>query len=260
MIEWSTLLTAAFSGGVAVKLLDYGVEWIKSRHQSKKTAEDVVNAHLDPLLKAADEIVGKTCSLAERDFTPLIHQEGAITSQDINPDLMGLMYLYAKLWSRIEILERDALGVSIANDERGVQLKNFLACLGSQRIRLVDRVHQKAIGEITTTALNNGTLRTIGVVEFTDRVLNDETAKSWIAPLYALLSSVHIKARRQRLLVYGVVIHALIDELDPAYHTTHPRPTYPHKLSRESKRGIRYRVFKVYLKRNRGFERYINEE
>lgn len=260
MNEWSTLLTAAFSGGIAVKLLDYSVDWVKSRHQTKKTAEDVVNAHLDPLLKAADEIVGKTRSLAERDFAPLIDEDSANAPEGLNPHLMGLMYLYAKFWSRIEILERDALAVSIANDERGVQLKKFLACLGSQRIRLVDRVHQKAIGEITTKALDNGTLRTIGVVEFTDRVLNDETAESWIAPLHVLLKSVHIKGCRQRLLVYGVVIHALIDELDPAHHTTHPRPTYPHKLSKESKRGIRYRVFKVYLERNKGFERYINGE
>ena len=260
MNDWTTLLTAAFSGGVAVKLLDYGVDWIKSRHHAKKTAEDVVNAHLDPLLKAADEIVGKTRSLAERDFVPLVHDDSTNATEGINPHLMGLMYLYAKFWSRIEILERDALAVSIANDKRGLQLKRFLACLGSQRIRLVDRVHQKAIGEITTKVLENGALRTIGVVEFTDRVLNDETAKSWIAPLHVLLKNVHIKARRQRLLVYGVVIHALIDELDPAHHTTHPRPTYPHKLSKESKRGIKHRVFKVYLEKDKGFERYINDK
>ena len=259
MNGWSGLVSAAFSGGVAVKILDYAVAWLKESRHAKKTAKAVVDAHLAPLLRAADEIVGKTRSLAERDFKPLLHAKGYGAQQNINPDLMGLLYLYAKFWSRLEILEHDSIGVSIATDKRGVKLKSFLACLESQRIRLVDRVHQKAISEITTQLLDDGTLRTIGVVEFTNRVLTDQTVKAWIKPLYDLLMSLHIKARRQRLLVYGVVVHTLVDALDPEHQSTHPKPTYPHKLTKKAKRDIRYRAFGVYLNKIASCDRYIQQ-
>lgn len=257
--NWSSLFSAAVSGGVVVKCLDYGVEWLKSNWQHKRNAKAVVDSHLDPLLKAADELAGKTTSLAKRDFTPLYHANSDEDAGTINPDLMGLLYLYAKFWSRIEILETDSLGVSMASDTRGVALKEFVTCLESPQIRLVDRIHQKAIGEITTTVLNDGTSRTIGVVEFTDRVLTDETAKSWIQPLLDLLASANIKARRQRLLSYGVVIHAFVDALDPSHHTTHPRPSYPNKLSKKSRRQLEHGAFKLYLPSVKDYRCYLQK-
>ena len=220
MTVWSGFFSAAFLGGVAVKILDWGAEWLKSHLRARKTAKAVVDAHLDPLLKAADEIVGKTRSMAERDFKPLTETGSYGADASINADLMGLLYLYAKLWSRLEILEHDSIGVSISADKRGVKLKQFLACLESQRVRLVDRVHQKAIGEITTQLLDNGALRTIGVVEFTNRVLADATAKAWIKPLYDLLTSLQVRARRQRLLVYELTS-------DLVYGGLHKKAAYP---------------------------------
>lgn len=257
--NWSSLFSAALSGGVAVKLLDYGVEWLKSNRQHKRNAKAVVDSHLDPLLKAADELAGKTTSLAKRDFTPLYRASGDEDAGTVNSDLMGLLYLYAKFWSRIEILETDSLGVSMASDARGAALKEFVTCLESPQIRLVDRIHQKAIGEITTTVLDDGASRTIGVVEFTDTILSDETAKSWTQPLFNLLKSANIKARRQRLLVYGVLVNALVDTLDPSHHTTHPRPSYPNKLSKKSKRQIEHGAFKLYLPSVTDYRRYIQK-
>ena len=55
-------------------------------------------------------------------------------------------------------------------------------------------------------------------------------------------------ADRQRLLRYGIVIHAMVDTLDPDHDITRDRPSYPHKLSKKSRRDLKYRVFHVYLK------------
>ncbi|QNH18558.1 hypothetical protein HEP74_03730 [Xanthomonas sp. SS] len=244
---WTSLFTAAISGGAVAKIADHLVSWIGRLRKERKSAKSVVDAHLDPLLKAADAISGKTISLAERDFIPLSGRDDAAT-HSLDPDLIGLTYLYANFWSRIEILERESLGISLSVDKRGRKLSKFIACLGSKQIRLVNRTHQKAIGEIASQVLSTGGLRTIGVVEFGEIITSNESAKKWCAPLTQLLSDTTTKATRQKLLVYGVVLHALVDTLDPTHLSTHERPSYPNKLSNESKRRVKHLIFGEYLK------------
>jgi hypothetical protein len=130
------VFVAALSGGLIARLIDYLVAWIKASRSEKKSAKALVDAHLDPLLKAADAIVGKTTSLAERDFSLQADQHKPPSTNALNQDLIGLAYLYARFWGRIEILAEESLGMSLASDERGAKLQRFIACLGSQRIRL----------------------------------------------------------------------------------------------------------------------------
>lgn len=256
-ISWLALFSAALSGGVIVKFLEFLADWIRSKHQSSRSAKEVVDIHLDPLLKAADEIAGKTRALAERDFNKLVKAGHNNAQGSLSPEIIGLLYLYAQFWSRIEILKQDSLGVSISNDERGATLKEFLACLESQRIRLVDRVHQKAIGEITTHITDGGKFRSIGLVEFASKLSTNNEAQQWISPLVVVLQNLRIKAYRQKVLVYGVVVYALIDTLDPKNHTTSTRPAYPNKLSKQARRDIKHRVFGLYLKKVGNVEKYV---
>ena len=242
---WLPLFVAALSGGLIARLIDYLVAWVKASRSEKKSAKALVDAHLDPLLKAADAIVGKTTSLAERDFSL---QEGQHEPPSpMNQDLIGLAYLYARFWGQIEILAEESLGMSLASDDRGAKLQRFIACLGSQRIRLVNRTHQNAIGEITTELSPLGRRRTIGVVEFGRKIAEDGSADAWCKPLMQLLAITHITATRQKLFVYGVVLHALVDTLDPNHQSTHPRFSYANKLSKRSKQKIEHLVFGEYL-------------
>lgn len=244
---WPSLIAAALSGGVIAKLFDFLLAWTKTNRGERKSAKALVDAHLDPLLKAADAIVGKTTSLAERDFLPLIRKNEPVSSEVFNPDLVGLAYLYARFWGRIEILSEESLGRSLSSDKRGAKLQQFISCLGSQRIRLVNRTNQNAIGETTTEVLPAGARRTIGVVEFERKVSDDPSVRAWCEPLLKLLANTHVKETRQRLLVYGVVMHALVDTLDPNHQSTHPRPYYISKISKNSKREIEHLAFRVYL-------------
>lgn len=66
--NWWDILAAGLSGGIVVKLLDYGYAEYKRRSEVSKSAKELVNRHIDPILKAADEIVGKIRSLAQSDF------------------------------------------------------------------------------------------------------------------------------------------------------------------------------------------------
>jgi hypothetical protein len=246
-IPWWSLIAAAFSGGLAVKLLDYPISWITYRFKERKDARSLVDKHLDPLLKTADAICGKTISLAQRDFTS--------PNGSIDKELVALTYLFAAFWSRLVILDRESLGVSLNQDERGNKLVAFRSCLESQRIRLVDKTHQIAIGEIATE-MEATPLRTRTIVDFTRRIEVEPHLSEWLLPLKAELKKIRIKKIRQRILVYGVILHAMIDTLDEKHVSTHVRSPHPNKLSVASKRTIKNLVFAKYLKNIGAVNRY----
>ena len=245
-ITWWSLVTAAFSGGLALKIIEYLISWIKYQLKEKKDARSVVDKHLDPLLKTADAICGKTISLAERDFSS---PKGTIDSE-----LLGLTYLYAAFWSQLVILDRESLGVSLNEDPRGKKLVAFRSCLESQRIRLVDKTHQIAIGEIATE-MSAVPLRTRTIVDLTQRI-EEPQFSNWLEPLKAELKNIRVKKTRQRLLVYGTVLHAMIDTLDGKHASSHVRKAHPNKLSLASKQTIKHLVFAKYLKGTGAVNRY----
>lgn len=254
------IFIAALSGGLVAKLVDYPVDWIKYYFGQRKSAKALVDVHLDPLLKAADAIVGKTTSLADRDFAIGADQRGSTYVPALDPDLIGLAYLYARFWGRINILAEESLGVSLAADKRGAKLQKFLACLGSPQVRLVNRTHQNAIGELTTEPSYDGQQRTIGLVEFGKKISEDSSTVTWCRPLLELLGKTNRKAIRQQLLVYGVVAHALVDTLDPRHQSTHPRSSYDNKLCKSAKQQIEYLVFGEYLKGAGATNRYTSSQ
>jgi hypothetical protein len=245
--NWWSFVTAAFSGGLALKILEYSISWIRYQFKERKDAKSLVDKHLDPLLKTADAICGKTISLAQRDFSS--------PSGTIDSELIGLTYLYAAFWSRLVILDRESLGVSLNQDKRGKKLVAFRSCLESQRIRLVDKTHQIAIGEIATE-MGATPLRTRTIVDFTRETEEDPNFSAWLAPLKAELNNIHVKKTRQRILIYGSVLHAMIDTLDEKHASTHVRRPHPNKLSLASKRTIKHLVFARYLKGIGAVNRY----
>src|ERR1700735_4228790 len=85
---WPPIFIAALSGGIVAKLIDYPVDWIKYYFGQRKSAKALVDAHLDPLLKAADAIVGKTTSLADRDFSIGAEQHESTSSIALNQELI----------------------------------------------------------------------------------------------------------------------------------------------------------------------------
>ena len=49
-MTWFELVSSAFSGEMAVKVLDYLYEEYKHRSEKKKSAKELVNYHVDPIL------------------------------------------------------------------------------------------------------------------------------------------------------------------------------------------------------------------
>ena len=183
-IGWLQLVGVAFGSGVTVKLLDIGYREVRRRLEGSRTATRFVDEHLDPLLKASDELVGKLQALSREDFRSFRMLNANSTVAD-NTELSGLIFLFARFWARIEIFKKEGLAVAISQDERGKRLEKFLDCLESTRVRLIDRTAQRAIGE-TLLEAHGDKLQTMTYIEFVSHAAEPEKAR-WLEPLRAIL-------------------------------------------------------------------------
>jgi hypothetical protein len=251
LIEWARLLVAAIGGGFVVKLLDIGYLEFRRRDEGRQSATKFVDQHLDPLLKAADELVGKLLSLGKEDFRALAD----VPTEDpfANTDFGSTAYLIARLWAQIEVLREHALYVSISEDQRGRWLQQFLDCLESRGVRLIDRISQRAVGETLIAASGAATVRYIDFI----KSVEGSDALRWLTPLVALLRKATHTTERQQLLQYTVVVHSMIDALDPEHRVTSERPGIPGKLTKQTWRQLKYRTFGRYLTFVRDVEKYI---
>src|SRR5205085_5533578 len=132
------IVGAALGGGFTVKVLDIIYLEVRRRLEGSKTAARFVDEHLDPILKSADELVGKLQSLAREDFRSLRSVDITAAPGD-NNDVGGLIFLFARFWAHIEIFKREGLSVEISRDPRGRHLEMFFDCIESSRVRLIDR-------------------------------------------------------------------------------------------------------------------------
>ncbi|VWX51111.1 hypothetical protein [Novosphingobium sp. 9U] len=236
---WISLFTAALGGGFTVKTLEIIYQEYKHRKDRRTSDTKTVEVSLEPMLRAADELVGKLRSLAEQDFIP-IHDPDTETLGE--PGFASVVYLFVQFWSELEILRFRSLSSAVARSPRGRQAQAFLTCLESRRVRLIDRIAQRAIGE---AALMNA--RTMNFVEFIRACDTDPYMKRWLRPLLQVLTHLKRTDMRQRVLQYATVVHALIDTLDVEHLVTSDRPAVPNKLNTKSWKDLNYRVFGVYL-------------
>lgn len=90
------ILVAGFLGALIVKLLDYVYHEIRMSSERRRTARRFVNENLDPVLNAADELVGKLRSLAVRDFKTLRRTH---SSSGRYHDFVDFLYLCGGLYT-----------------------------------------------------------------------------------------------------------------------------------------------------------------
>lgn len=244
-IKWFQIIAAALGGGLSVKIFDVIYQELRRRSDRSRAAKKFVDGHLDPLLKAADELVGKLRSLGESDFTNLDFVKPTDNKLE-STDLAGVLFLFGRFWARIEIIRHLGISIAMSEDRRGQLLQNFLDCLESRRVRIVDRIGQRAIGEVLIEE-TNGEPDVTSFIRFVAAFESDPGVQRWMAPLIHILTRTKHTRERQQLLVYGIIVHALIDTLDPGHVVTRDRPSFPNKISKKSWRSLKYRIFKLYL-------------
>lgn len=246
---WWSVFVAAFSGASSFAVLEFFYKEFKDWRKRRRDHSRTVDVNLEPLLRAADELVGKLRSLAERDFLPI---RGRADYSLGDTDIASVIYLFVQFWAEVEIVRFQGLSAEIASSEKGRQTQTFLNCLQSRRVRLIDRISQRALGE---AALIGG--RTMNFVEFVKASADDSFSDRWLRPLVDELANLDKSDKRQAMLQYFVVLHALIDTLDSKHLITRERPGTPNKLNKESRTALHYRVFGVYLKFVKNQTKYI---
>lgn len=243
------LLIAALGGGVSANVIDHLWTEFQERRTSRRTVEHLVETHLDPILKTADELFGKLRDLAIRDFSDV--KDGF---EDQPPDfeeqveLGATLYLFAHFWARVAILRRDSLYAELGRDKQGERLKAFIQSLESRRVRAIDRAWQRIIGEALFKPGSTDHPRDcMTSYEFLNGYVGDAEFRKWLDPLVEMLGRTSHTGARQRLLLYGAVLHSMIDTLDPKHEITTERPGYGNKLTKKTRRELKYRIFRVYL-------------
>jgi hypothetical protein len=255
-MKWLDLIPAAVTGGIGLKTLEWGFGEYRRRSESARSTGEVVLRQLDPFLKATDDLAAKLRSLAERDFQELQMQGGKPSFAD-TVAIGSLLYLFSVFWARIEILKRESLYVKLAEDKTGAKLKAFIDCLEARKVRLVSRAWQMGIGECLIER-QSSSLECIGFRQFIES-LSSAPFGRWLIPLQELLLDSADHRKRQRILLYGCVLHALIDTLDPKHQVTGNRPGYANKLDERSRRELRHRIFGVYLRFVKNQAKYAGE-
>ena len=69
--SWFKVIAAALGSGLFLKLLDISHSELRRKKEHSETVKEFVDDHLDPILKSADELVGKLRNLAMEDFSSL---------------------------------------------------------------------------------------------------------------------------------------------------------------------------------------------
>lgn len=237
--DWFSLFGAALGGGFTVKAVDILYQeyrgW-KTRHIDDTRT---IDSSLEPLIRAADELVGKLRSLAEQDFIP-IRGIDPLDTKDVR--IASVLYLFVQFWSEVEIVRFRGLSLAVARSDRGKQTRAFLSCLESRKVRLIDRISQRALGEAALVGD-----RTMNFVEFVKSCESDGYMQRWLAPLIDIFARIRDSDARQTVIQYATVLHALVDTIDPKHLVSKERPATPNKLNEKSWRALNYRVFDVYL-------------
>jgi hypothetical protein len=254
-----TIVTAALSGGVIWQGFKFFYPDLKQRLKSYNDAKKSFYEGLDPILKAADELYGKIYSLSKEDFAPFINP-GNSYSEDIEHNKKYVVYLFGQFWAQLEFIRVKSQYTSLTQFKKGQELLVFIDAIESRQYRMLDRSWQRVVGE----TLIEGATISFKIMNLNQFIKNWDTGTSgihtWAEKLTNKLEATDDKKIRQRILVFGVIVAALIDHFDPRHEIIHPNELYINKLNDTSKNLIRRNLFKYYLKFVKDKEKYYQDK
>lgn len=255
--DWLGPLLTLATGGVAVKVTEWIWPEFKSWWSARRSALELLDTRLDPLLKAAEEFVGKLRHLAQTDFKEVMGLEvSERTGLDDLVIITSNSYLAAQFWAQLQILRIEGTYANLARTRKGKRLLEFIRALEARQIRQIDRARQRGIGECIVDAAG---LRPISYYEFYELYCRDPRVRAWFHPLVEAFVNAQHTAVRQQLLVYGAVVHAMIDTLDRKHIATRARPGWANKLSKRSRHELRHKIFGFYLRSVKEPQKYCGD-
>lgn len=231
------------TGGVLLELIKLIYPDFKKIFQRRIVAKNIFNKYSELILKSGDELFGKIYSLANEDFR-------IFTKYNAQTDEMNkiyILYLFASFWASLGVLKLESSYINLARIRKGKRLLKFVSSYESKKNRILERSYQRAIGESVIIG-NSPDLKIMSLYNFTNEYnkTNSDLNKI-IKPLERILFQTRNKEVRQKILLFGVIIHSLIDFLDENHNVIRDRKAYINKLSEKTKIQLGTRIFKLYL-------------
>lgn len=249
-----TFISGSILGGTFWETFKFFYPDIKNYFKKKQDAKKILYGTFDSTIKAADELYGKLESLAKEDFATFGKQSNSISSDPVH-NKMYVLYLFAQFWGTLENIRIRSNYTSIARLKRGKELLRFIETTESRKFRILDRSKQRIIGE--GMIINSGEkFEILPLYSFVEKVNSDGVFSKWIDELDQYLSKQNTNKKRQKILVFGIVVASFIDHFDPKNVVGRRREIYKHRLRPETKKLLRNTLFGHYLNFIKKEERY----
>jgi hypothetical protein len=266
-----TAIGAGLGGNFGVKIMDYAFHEFQRSRDRRASAREIVEKHLDPILKAGEDLVGEIRSLARHDFVEFQNLDREGFEPLTNMDVSNLLFLFGHFWARIQILRREATYASIGRTSTGSSLKSFLDTLESRNVRILARPYQRGIGE----SLIQSQAAQLSSMNYYQFVSDFSHLGGWFQPLANVIrESANPKGAskppssrpiygpvvpsRQLLLRYGAVVHAMLDTLDADHALVPDLPGWSNKLTKQTRKSLALQVFPVRLPVVKNVEKYCS--
>lgn len=242
-METLKLVLSFIGGGVLLEILKLTYPDLKKVFRRRIEAKNVFNKHSELILKSADELFGKIDSLAKEDFRIFTHYNPQIDEMN----KIYILYLFGSFWASLGIIKQESNYINLARIKKGKRLLMFVSSYESKKNRILERSYQRAIGESVISRESNE-LKIMSLYDFTNEYKDSNSNVYKICqPLEASLFQTRIKEHRQKYLLFGTIIHSLIDFLDENHTVVRKRKPYINKLSENTKSQLELRVFNHYL-------------
>jgi len=241
------ILISAISGGAIWEGFKFFSPELKRIFTTPITAKNSFYKNLDPILKASSELYGKLESLAKEDFSSFINPSNS-NSENPEHNRKYVYYLFAQFWAQLEYLRLESQFTSLSKITKGQHLLRFIETIESRKFRILDRSIQRIIGECLIINKDQK-FKVMTLNEFMQEIEKPETPLTkWINALEVSMLNVSNKVHRQRILRFGVIVAALIDQFDSKHKTVRRRDIYINKLSPRSRIIIEQDLIGHYLK------------
>ena len=235
-----------FTGAVLWQGFKFFYPDAKRYFHDKKIAKETFYKNIAPILKVSSELYGKIESLAKEDFSTFVKPQ---LSNSIDPEhnKIYIYYLFSQFWAQLEYLRLESQYIDISKINKGLKLLRFIEAIESRKYRILDRSIQRIIGECLISQKDQK-FRIMTLNEF--MIQFDDTSSNlhkWVIKLRDILELTNNKDKRQKILVFGVIVAALIDYFDPQYKIVRRRNIYVNKLNNKSVTSIKNHLAEHYL-------------
>lgn len=253
--EIVSLLAGGILGGTLWETFKFFYPDIKNYFKKKQDAKTILHDTFDSTIKAADELYGKLESLVKEDFATFGKPNNSISS-DPKHNRIYILYLFAQFWGTLENIRIKSNYTSIARLKKGKELLKFIETTESRKFRILDRSKQRIIGE-GMIINSKDKFEILPLYSFIEKLNSDEVFAKWINELDEYLSSQKTNQKRQRILVFGIIVASFIDHFDPKNVVGRRRNIYKHRIRPKTKKQIRNTLFGHYLDFVKKKERYF---